>query len=289
MLRPLRLFILPVALGAVVGLAGCNGPTDTPAPPPGPTPSQHGPEAKHGPDAKDGEHGHKPTAHGGIVVPIGRDNYHGEAVFEKDVVIRFYTLGQDEAKVIEVEAEPLNAYARPEGGAEATAFIFKGEPQPGDSPGKTSQFVGKLPRDLWGKKVEVTIPTIRIGGERFRVGFSSAPVAHADPAMPNKVADAEERKLYLTPGGKYTAADIRANGNKVASEKFRGVPVSHDLKPKAGDRICPITLTKANPAFGWVIEGKSYEFCCPPCVDEFVQLAKDQPDQIKPPGEYVKK
>lgn len=287
MLRTFRLIILPVALGVVVGLAGCNGSTDTPAPPPapsaGPTP------AKHGPDAKDGEHGHKPTAHGGIIVPIGRDNYHGEAVFEKDGVIRFYTLGQDEAKVIEVEAEPLNAYAKPEGGAEATAFIFKAEPQPGDSTGKTSQFVGKLPRDLWGKKVEVTIPTIRIGGERFRVGFSSAAVAHADAAMPGGVADAEERKLYLTPGGKYTAADIKANGGKTASEKFRGLQASHDLRPKAGDRICPVTLTKANPAFTWVIDGQEYQFCCPPCVDEFVQLAKDHPDQIKPAVEYRKK
>ncbi|MBA4066934.1 MAG: hypothetical protein C0501_25150 [Isosphaera sp.] len=283
-MRPLA---LPVAFGVVVGLAGCNRSTDTPAPPPaapaGPT------AAKPGPDAKDGDHGHKPTAHGGIVVPIGRDNYHGEAVFEKDGVVRFYTLGQDEAKVIEVEAEPLTAYAKPEGGSEAAPFVFKAEPQPGDSPGKTSQFVGRLPRDLWGKKVEVTIPSVRIGGERFRVGFSSAPVGHADPAVPGGLADAEERKLYLTPGGKYTAADIAANGNKTASEKFKGVPVSHDLKPKAGDPICPVTLTKAGPAFTWVIDGQKYQFCCPPCVDEWVQLAKDKPDEVKPAGEYRKK
>ena len=287
MFRTLRLLTLPVAFGAVVGLAGCNHSTDNPAPPSatpaGPTP------AKSGPDATDGGHGHKPTAHGGIIVPIGRDNYHGEAVFEKDGAVRFFTLGQDEAKVAEAEAEPLNAYAKAEGGAEATPMVFKAEPQPGDAAGKTSQFVAKLPRDLWGKKVEVTIPTLRIGGERFRVGFSSAPVAHADPAQSGKVADAEERTLYLTPGGKYTAADIEANGNKTGSEKFRGVPVSHDLKPKAGERICPVTLTKANPAFAWVVGGREYQFCCPPCVDEFVQLAKDHPDQIKPPGEYVKK
>jgi YHS domain-containing protein len=295
MLRTLRLLAIPFAIGATVALAGCNGSPDTPAPPPaaapGPTPARPGPDAKGGDHGlkKDGEHGHKPTAHGGTIVPIGRDNYHGEAVFEKDGVIRFYTLGQDEAKVIEVEAEPLNAYAKPEGGAEATAFIFKAEPQAGDSPGKTSQFVGKLPRDLWGKKVEITIPSVRIGGERFRVGFSSTAVAHADPAMSGKVADAEERKLYLTPGGKYTAADIKANGGKTASEKFKGVQASHDLKPKAGDRICPVTLTKANPAFTWVIDGQEYQFCCPPCVDEFVQLAKDKPDEIKPAGEYTKK
>ncbi len=287
MLRTLRLLSLPLAIGAAVGLAGCGGTNNAPTPTTATT-SGAAP-AKPVPDGKDVDHGHKATAHGGIIVPIGRDNYHGEAVFEKEGVVRFFTLGQDEAKVVEADAEPLTAYAKAESGAEATPIVFKAEPQPGDAAGKTSQFVGKLPRDLWGKKVEVTIPTIRIGGERFRVGFSSTLVAHADPAQSGKAADAEERKLYLTPGGKYTAADIAANGNKVASEKFRSVAVSHDLKPKAGDRICPITLTKANPAFAWVIGGQEYQFCCPPCVDEFVQLAKDHPDQIKLPVEYVKK
>jgi YHS domain-containing protein len=282
-LRTLPLLALSLALGVV--LAGCNRPTDTPAPataPAGPVPTKSGPEGK------DGDHGHKPTAHGGIIVPIGRDNYHGEAVFEKDGVVRFYTLGQDEAKVVEVEAEPLTAYAKAEGGTEATSFVFKAEPQPGDATGKTSQFVGKLPRDLWGKRVEVTIPNIRIGGERFRVGFSSAPVAHGDADMPAKRASEDERKLYLTPGGKYTEADIKANGGAVASAKFKGLKAQHDAKPQAGDRVCPISMTKANPQFSWVLDGQTYQFCCPPCVDEFVQLAKDHPDQIKPAGEYVK-
>ncbi len=287
MLRTLRLLSLPLVIGIVVGLAGCGGSTNTPTPPSvtpaGPTPG------KSGPDLKDGEHGHKPTAHGGIIVPIGRDNYHGEAVFERDGVVRFYTLGQDEAKVIEVEADPLTAYAKPDGGAEATSFVFKAEPQPGDAKGKTSQFVGKLPRDLWGQKVEVTIPNIRIGGERFRVGFSSAPVAHGDAEMPAKRANEDERKLYLTPGGKYTDADIKANGGAVASVKFKGLKAQHDAKPQAGDKVCPISMTKANPQFSWVVDGQTYQFCCPPCVDEFVQLAKDHPDQIKPAGEYVEK
>ncbi len=287
MLRTVRLFALPFALGAVVGLAGCGGPTNNSAPAPAPTgvPTP----GKSGPNATEGGHGHKPTAHGGTIVPIGRDNYHGEAVFEKDGVVRFYTLGPDEAKVIEVEAEPLTAYAKPEGSTEATPFVFKAEPQAGDASGKTSQFVGKLPRDLWGKKVEVTIPTVRIGGERFRVGFSSSPGGHAAAGPAAEVAAAEERTLYLTPGGKYTAADIVANGGKTASQKFKGVQASHDLKPKTGDRICPVTLTKAGTAFAWVIDGQEYQFCCPPCVDEFVQLAKDHPDQIKPAGEYLKK
>ncbi len=286
MVRTLRVLVPSVALGAGVALAGCNGPADD-AGPPAPPPAVPA-TAQPAPALKDGDHGHKPTAHGGIIVPIGRDNYHGEAVFEKDGAVRFYTLGQDEAKVVEVEAGPLTAYARPEGGTEAASFVLKAEPQPGDSPGRTSQFVGRLPRDLWGKRVEVTIPTVRIGGERFRVGFSSAPVAHGGDEMPVKRADAEEQALYLTPGGKYTAADIEANGGVVASAKFKGLKARHDVKPQAGDKVCPISMTKANPQFSWVVDGQTYEFCCPPCVDEFVQLAKDHPDRVRPAAEYRK-
>jgi roadblock/LC7 domain-containing protein len=126
-----------------------------------------------------------------------------------------------------------------------------------------------------------------ISGERFRLGFRSAPEQH-DEGMPNKVANDEERKLYLTPGGKYTEADIKANGNVTASMKFKGLKSSHDMFPKAGDKICPVTKTKANPQFTWVVDGKPYEFCCPPCVDEFVKTAKATPDEILKPVDYVK-
>jgi len=103
------------------------------------------------------------------------------------------------------------------------------------------------------------------------------------------VGSSKERELYLTPGGIYTAADIKANGNQLPTQKFRGVRVSHDLKPKPGDRICPITLTKANPGYTWVVGGKAYLFCCPPCVEEFVTKAKTDPAGIKAPEDYVKK
>ncbi len=106
--------------------------------------------------------------------------------------------------------------------------------------------------------------------------------------MPANLPADEEQTLYLTAAGKYTEADITANGNMTASQKFKGVASSHDMFPKKGDRICPITLTKANPSFTWVIGGKPYQFCCPPCVDEFVKLAKEQPDEIKDPDSYIK-
>ncbi len=271
-------------VGAALILAGC----DNAANPSAPQPSKVTAPSATVPTAKgDGEHGHKPTAHGGIVVPIGSDSYHAEAVFEKGGVLRLFTLGANEATVLEVEAQPLTGYVKAEGG-ESESFVLAPKPQPGDRAGMTSLFVGHLPKDVAGKKVEVTIPAIRIGTERFRVAFKSVPDA-GEHGMPSKVADDDERKLYLTPGGKYTEADIKANGGVVASVKFKGLKAEHDLKPKQGDLICPVTLTKANPKFSWVVGGKTYQFCCPPCVDEFVALAKEKPDEIRPPEEYRQK
>lgn len=124
---------------------------------------------------------------------------------------------------------------------------------------------------------------------KFVAALASGTPGGHDDGMPDGLADAEARALYLTPGGLYTEADIKANGSVTADAKFKGVMSKHDFKPKAGDAICPITLTKVNPKFTWIIGGKTYQFCCPPCIDEFVLLAKESPDEIKDPSFYVKK
>jgi hypothetical protein len=236
---------------------------------------------------KDSEHGHKPGTHGGNIVEIGRDNYHAEAVFEKNGVVRLYLLGQDEARVQEVDLQTLTAYAKLQGGTEAVSFALEPFPTKEDSPGKTSQFTGTLPRALWGKPVEVIVPSIRIASERFRFGFKNvAEEAHA--TMPPKASSEKARELYLTPGGRYTAADIKANGGLTAAQRYGDKMSAHDSNPKPSERICPITDTRANPEFTWVVDGKKYEFCCPPCIDEFVRKAKESPTSIKEPGEYVK-
>ena len=290
MIRRIGAAVLAAVVGgaASVAVVGCNYPAGTPPNPSAQTTLALAKATGQSAGPAQEEHGHKPSAHGGIVVSIGADSYHAEAVFEKGGVLRLYMLGKDETRVQEVPAQALTAYVKPEGGAEAESFTLEPKPQPGDKQGMTSLFVGQLPKDVAGKAVEVTIPSITIAGERFRIAFKSVSVADAGHGMPIKVADAEERKLYLTPGGKYTAADIRANGNQTASEKFKGLKAEHDLKPKRGDKICPITLTKASPKFSWVIGGKTYEFCCPPCVDEFVALAKESPAEVKDPEEYRK-
>lgn len=239
------------------------------------------------------EHGHKSGEHGGIMVSLGRDSYHIEAVFEADGAVRLYTLGNDESRVIDVESQTLKGFVKVEGETNANSIAFEASPQDGDAPNRTSLFIGKLPQELVGKNLEITVPNVNISGERFRLGFTSVTAAHdtsdAATGMPDKLAADAEHDLYLVPGGRYTAADIVANGNTIASKKFRGIKSSHDMFPKDGDRICPITETKANPKFTWVVDGKAYLFCCPPCVDEFVKTAKASSDPLAEPDSYVKR
>ena len=108
------------------------------------------------------------------------------------------------------------------------------------------------------------------------------------PSMPDKVQSEEERQLYLEPGGLYSRSDMEANGGLTASERFVGFRAEHDFQPAAGDQLCPVTRTKANPDCAWVIGGQRYTFCCPPCIDEFLGMAKREPDQVRPPEAFIK-
>lgn len=267
--------------------AGCGSPT----PPSTQTASPSSPEKKAtvgATDAADEEHGHKAGTHGGILLSLGRDSYHAEAVFEKGGTVRLILLGKDEARIQEVEAQELTAYVTSGGSTEADKMTLRAEPQPGDAKGKTSQFLGTLPKDMAGKMVQVTLNNINVNGERFRIAFSNAATEGEHAAMPVEKGEDEEHALFLNPGGLYTVADVAANGKTVPTVKYKGIRPTHDDKPKAGDKICPISKTKANPRFTWVVGGKTYEFCCIPCIEEFLVVAKEKPGEVKDPRDYVK-
>ena len=134
--------------------------------------------------------------------------------------------------------------------------------------------------------VPVAIGLLFLGLVAQRIG-RYATFEQRDIQMPLPVADADERNLFLLPAGKYTGADIAANGDLLPSEKFRGFRPQHDLQPQPGDRLCPITRTKANRECSWIVDGQKYEFCCPPCIAEFVLQAKQQPERILPREAYV--
>ncbi len=282
-------------------LIGCDSSNPTPDTNKSSTPSPAGqPQDQSAVDAdgkirhahgEEGEHEHIPGAHGGVIVALGRDSYHVEPVFDGDGTITLYMLQSDETKVLEIDATTLAAHIKSADMPSSMPFEFQPLPQADDSAGKTSRFVAAIPEAFRGKTTDIVVPSLRIEGERFRLWFSS-PELHSSNAvehsMPAKVADDSERELYLTPGGLYTAADIEANGNQTASQKFAGFQSAHDMNPQTGDKICPVTQTKANPKCSWIVNGKTYEFCCPPCVDEFVKMAKTSPEKILSPEQYVK-
>lgn len=236
------------------------------------------------PEATD--HPHAPGAHGGIVVSVGNEHHHVEALFV-DGELRLHTLGEDQTRIVTVPVQELVAYLRTTQAVESRTVKLAAEPQPGDPPGETSRFVGKLPPELVGADVIVVVPTFRIGNGRYRLSFLTQAGSH-DGVMPEKVTDTAEEELYLKPGGAYTEADILANGSQTASQRYRGFKSEHNLNPQTGDRICPITRTLANPKCSWTIAGQEYQFCCPPCIDEFVKRAKTSPQEIMPPDSYVK-
>jgi len=112
--------------------------------------------------------------------------------------------------------------------------------------------------------------------------------ANSLPTTGARPLSAADRELFLTPGGAYTAADIKANGNTSVYQKYPDFVAAHDTEVKSGGLVCPISETKPNPKLTWVVGGKSYAFCCPPCVAEFVAKAKKEPKSIKAPTAYVK-
>lgn len=221
------------------------------------------------------------------VVPLGDDEYHAEVVLTADGRLFLFTLGPDETRVQTVAADRLAALVKGTNDLTAVGISFDPDPQPGDPSGTTSRFVASLPSAV-RPPLEVTVPTLTVGRERFRFTATVGPTEHA-VEMPAKVTDDDERRLYLTPGGGYTDADIATNGRRTASDKFKGFRAKHDAHPVSGDRLCPISGTKADPACAWVVGGKTYTFCCPPCVDEFVLQAKEKPATVRPPEEYVQK
>src|SRR5262249_18787869 len=102
-------------------------------------------------------------------------------------------------------------------------------------------------------------------------------------------AGSREAKVFLTPGGIYTQADIDKNGNTTPSAKFKDVYWEHDDNVKPGDRVCPVTDNKADPQCYWWVNGQKDESCCPPCLEKFVRLAKETPEKVRTPEAYVKK
>lgn len=223
-------------------------------------------------------------------------NHHLEMIVDSEGVLGVYALNKTAERVVDVESQTLTAYAKAIGEqVNSTKITLEPVPQEGDPAGRTSRFQGQLPETLVGRPIWVSIPIISINGERFRFAFVATDKEiklrgnhPKDVEMPKKAAPEKEQELYLKPGGRYTTADIDLNGKTTSSQKYKGIQSEHDMSPQVGDRICPITQTKANPKFSWIVDGKTYTFCCPPCIDEFVASAKTKTEPLPEPDSFVK-
>lgn len=117
-------------------------------------------------------HSHNdPGQRGGILVPVGHEHFHVEALFADDGVFQIFTLDQDETRVFFVPLQTLTAYIRSDTMDDPVAITLNAVPQPGDPEGRTSAFEGRLSQELIGKPLLVVVPDIDFGKHRYRFGF----------------------------------------------------------------------------------------------------------------------
>jgi hypothetical protein len=275
MRRFIRRFGAAAILGAALVAAGCGDSSK------GPAPTAAG-EKK----AKPKGHAHE-GPHDGAVAEWGDDEYHVEFTVDHAAQeATVYVLDGDANRASPIEATTLTLTLKL---APPVTVTLAAKPQEGDPPGRSSRFVGKHP--ALGKVQEFS-GTIsgQAGGKPYSGDFAEEPHADHKGKKSSKADGPTKREvdLFLKPGGIYTSADITKNGNVVPSEKFRGFEWSHDDDLKSGDKVCPVTVNKADEKCGWWVNGQLYEFCCPPCLEKFVKWAKESPEKIKDPGAYRK-
>jgi YHS domain-containing protein len=226
---------------------------------------------------------------------LSAGDYHIEAQLSPKGHLEIYVYGQKERQLFPLETTGLDLAMEAKAivpGEDSVEIPMKPKPYSTDPEGTASRFVGSFSRRPDHQEVGLSL-TLPINGKTYRVQWrpenlkpGQSPIA--EPGMPQAVTSDQAKRLFLTPGGIYNDADMDANGRMTAQQKYGNQMSMHNAHPRPGDRLCPITDTVANPKFAWVVGGKTYLFCCPPCIEEFVKRAKEQPDTIKAPEKYVK-
>lgn len=228
------------------------------------------------------------TPHSANIQSFGNNHVEASLSTSGRLTIHFY--GAQEKQLEPIDADMPPAASLLPTGEDSVTVALTAEPYPGEPAHTSSRFIGETGKSPGQTGLVLTIP---YQGQTYRVSWrpEQLPVGAveggAQTAMPQALGSAEAQKLFLTPGGLYTQADIEANGNTTATAKYGTQMSAHNAHPKPGDALCPISETAANAKFAWIIGGKTYTFCCPPCIEEFVRKAKETPAKIKQPEEYI--
>lgn len=223
-------------------------------------------------------------------------NFHVEAQLDRTGTVLFYIYGTTEKEMLPIPTMEAEAGMEAQAvlvGEDSMTISLKPKPFSTDPKYHSSRFVGRFARRLDQQEVGLNL-SVPIEGrtyrlqwrpENLRMGMLRA--AHSETVMPQAASMDEAQKLFLTPGGLYTSADIAANDATTAAEKYKGLMAQHNMSPAPGSPICPITETASDKRFKWIVGGKDYLFCCPPCIEEFVKRAKVRPESVNPPDSYV--
>ena len=212
------------------------------------------------------EHSHSVGPHGGLVAAVGLDDkIHVELVIDRKdkQSMSFYILGQDERTDLEIPSRLMEAVCINN-----------------DNFTHTSVVPGRLGETQMDNRFFGNLPNFEPTQVLFKLQISEARYTVKWDLMPKTGTATEEEEICLKPSGEYTLEDIKANGNVTPSQKFKGMVFSHE-KAKDGDVLCPVTNVKIDNRCKWVVGGKTYYFCCPPCISAFIKEKKNDDGKNK--------
>lgn len=234
-------------------------------------------------------HEHEIGPHGGIIVAINEDepHYHAEFVVETDGRIRLFLSGEKPEQIVHVKPHTVIARAKSAGDPEETTILLRPAEIMSAAPQNTSQFWGRMSPELMGKHLTLKIKDLEIEDRKF--AFVIKVPGAADPTSRSRVATDLERELALKPRAGYTQADVEAAGGTIPSTKYKDLKPGHSMRAMRGDRLCPVSKIKADLRISWNVKGRTYHFCCSPCIVDFVSLAKERPEEIVAPENLVSK
>jgi hypothetical protein len=117
----------------------------------------------------------------------------------------------------------------------------------------------------------------------IRIGIDG----YLDKPVSQEERDKFEKMIFTTASGAYKLSDVEANGHTWPSAKYPDNSFPIDLKPRKGDFIDPVLLTRADPNRSWIVGGEKYYFCCNQTIEEWVLRARITPMRIKPASEFI--
>ena len=164
-------------------------------------------------------HDHPPALHFGqvVVFKAGSRHYHIEFVVEPTGVVHLFPLDESATRPLPVDSQPLVFTVQISPEAEAYSVMLRPVPEEGTADAKTTRFVGRLPVRAVNGKLLVRFTEFKVDGERFRFEFDwVSPIG--DEAFRAAFKD-EQRRIFLSTGGKYLDEDIRENGGLPADAR----------------------------------------------------------------------